>query len=101
MKYQKGLENGDAIYRFSGHWTFKDHEKAVTISKEIGQHRNEKFILDLSDVDYIDSSGLGMLLMMRDRTERTRNEMTIHGAAQEVRHLMKLAKFDTVFTVSE
>jgi HptB-dependent secretion and biofilm anti anti-sigma factor len=52
-------------------------------------------IVDMTHTSYIDSSALGMLLMLRDRAKET----TIVGPNEDVRAIFDIARFDQVFRV--
>jgi len=49
------------------------------------------FVVDLTEVDFLDSSGLGVLLHTRDRLRRANREMTVQSASGPVRRLLELA----------
>lgn len=56
-------------------------------------------VVDLTDVDYIDSAGLGMLLNLRERAGKTETQITLTGAAGLTREALELASFDTLFAI--
>lgn len=55
-------------------------------------------VVDLSRVDSIDSSALGMLLMMRDKAGGGRT-IRLVGARATVKRILEIAKFDALFVV--
>lgn len=57
------------------------------------------FYIDLSDTEYIDSSALGMLLILRDYAGGDKARITIRGASPELRGLLTVANFEEVFTI--
>lgn len=50
-----------------------------------------KLVLDLSGLDYIDSSGLGMLIFCGGRMEQAGGRMRISGAAATVARVFEIA----------
>ncbi len=55
--------------------------------------------LDFSALDYIDSSGLGVLISIHKRTLQKGGRMTIHGLRGMVEELFKLTRLDLVFNI--
>jgi anti-anti-sigma factor len=57
------------------------------------------FVVDLSRAEYIDSSGLGMLLMLREHAGGDRSDVRIANATGEVRDILAISNFDRLFRV--
>ncbi|MBF0369457.1 MAG: STAS domain-containing protein [Magnetococcales bacterium] len=59
------------------------------------------YILDLKQIDYILSSGLGVLLMLKEHNEAgsQKSRIEIINAKPEVRKILKFAHFDKLFTL--
>ena len=56
--------------------------------------------LDLSGLDYVDSSGLGVLFSIHKRCLQKGGKMTITGLRGMVEELFKLTRLDLVFNVA-
>ncbi len=54
-------------------------------------------VVDLTEVDFIDSSGLGALLLGRRLFTADEGDLRIIGAHEKVLHMFKIAKLDRVF----
>jgi anti-sigma B factor antagonist len=66
--------------------------------------RNETdraIIIDLSDVPYMDSVGLGSILGIFASCQRTRRGFALAGAASRVRTLLEVAKADRILLVAD
>lgn len=64
-----------------------------------GQYsKGTEFVIDLTDVSYIDSSALGMLLLLRDHAGGDGGKVTIQGASDFVSSALKMARFERLFT---
>jgi len=57
------------------------------------------FLIDLSEVDYIDSSGLGTLITMHKRANKCHGSVTIKGLNGLVKELFALTRVDKVFDI--
>jgi HptB-dependent secretion and biofilm anti anti-sigma factor len=55
-----------------------------------------QWVVDLSEVVYVDSSALGVLLMLRDRSGEGRR-VVLRGARGQPRDVLLMAKFDQLF----
>lgn len=58
-----------------------------------------KFIVNLSRADYMDSSALGMLLLLKEHIGTDANNVVISQANPTIRDILEIAKFDTLFTL--
>ena len=57
------------------------------------------FNIDLSSADYIDSSGLGMMLLLRDYAECRGCSVIIQSPTEQVDKLLKVASFEQLFVI--
>jgi anti-anti-sigma factor len=56
--------------------------------------------VDLGGVDYIDSSALGMLLMLKENAEREKMRLVLTNCTGSVRRVLDIANFGKLFTLS-
>ena len=56
--------------------------------------------LDLGNVTYLDSSGLGVLLTSRDLARKRDKELVLVGCRGGVRDVLAVARFDRLFTIN-
>ncbi|MCJ2188118.1 STAS domain-containing protein [Novosphingobium beihaiensis] len=59
-------------------------------------HRPERVVLDLTHVDFIDSTGLGVLVSMLKQMG-TNGRIAIVGASPAVQRLLQITRLDTLF----
>ena len=57
---------------------------------------NTRWVVEMEEVDYVDSAALGMLLLLRDHTGDGRR-VTIRNARGQPREVLLMAKFDRMF----
>ncbi len=85
----------------TGRLTFTDNDPFLDMMKVFEGHtREHRFVLDLSGLEFIDSSGLGMFLVARDTAVKNDYELVLRGAHKQVKKVLDIAKFGTVFQVS-
>lgn len=56
--------------------------------------------VNFSGVDYLDSSALGMLLMLRDKLSGAGKEVVLAGVAGNVKQVLDIANFGKLFKIS-
>ncbi|MCP4596121.1 STAS domain-containing protein [Neptuniibacter sp.] len=61
---------------------------------------NTKYTVDLSKTLHIDSSALGMLLILKEKAEKSGGEVTLKNPSDSASKILKVAKFDKLFKVS-
>lgn len=76
-----------------------DRETFDGVIDKLLARRSKAASVDLSGLDYMDSAGLGMLLTLRDRADRAGTDVLLRNPRAEVRQLMELACFDSLFVI--
>jgi len=59
-----------------------------------------KTVIDMSELEYIDSSALGMLLMLRERAGGAQAAIEIVNCSPAVRKILATVKFDKLFGIT-
>lgn len=57
------------------------------------------FAIDFSGTDHMDSSALGMLLLLRDELSTENTNIELVNCSDNIKELLTLARFDTLFTI--
>ena len=63
------------------------------------ENRGESYIIDFRNTDYMDSSGLGMLLNMRRHLEGKVSEIKLVNCRSQVKKILLISRFDQKFTI--
>ena len=82
----------------TGRFDFGVHQDFRRATDEAGSDINS-IVVDMSEVDYLDSSALGMLLVLRDKVGEKQSAVQIKGAKPEVKKILEIANFDKLFTL--
>lgn len=61
--------------------------------------RPARLVLDLSDLDFCDSSGLCLLVQTRNALPDS-SELILHGATPQLQRLLHITRLDTTFTLA-
>jgi HptB-dependent secretion and biofilm anti anti-sigma factor len=90
----------EALMRLSGRFDFTARNQFLAKADEtIAGATTAEIKVDLGQVDYIDSSALGMLLMLRDKAKKHDKTVALLNARGQVREVITTAQFDRLFPV--
>lgn len=76
------------------------NELASMVTEKLSSERN-LLILNLSEVDYINSNGLNSLISILTKTRTQGGEMVIFGINEKVKKLLVITKLSSVFNTAE
>ena len=62
---------------------------------------DRKFRLDFSKTDYVDSSGLGVLVTLSKKIREQGGQLSLVSLSEDLRTLFELTKLDTLFIFSD
>ena len=65
----------------------------------LGGRAARSYVIDLGEVNRMDSSALGMLLLLREHAGGERSEIRIVNAGSELRGTLRVAGFDKLFVL--
>lgn len=77
-----------------------DTAAAVEISKEIQpilDHAEKKIVLDCTDLEFISSSGLRLLLTLHKAAKAKGGTVTLKGVSNNVMDVLKITSFVSLF----
>lgn len=81
-----------------GRFDFKSHN-AFRKAYEQGTKGDTEFIVDMADAEYMDSSALGMLLMLREYAGGDSDRVRIVNATGEIRNILRISNFQKLFNI--
>lgn len=58
-----------------------------------------QLIVDMRDVQYIDSAALGILLLLRDKAAEAKCTIEIHNLHGTAKDVLEIANFHKIFTI--
>jgi HptB-dependent secretion and biofilm anti anti-sigma factor len=93
------FDGDNARVSISGEFTFIDHLAFREIANRLFETGDKPVVIDLSQLQFIDSAGLGMLLIARDEAKKANRGLTLRGPQGQVERMFAVTKFNTLFTV--
>ena len=81
-------------FDFSAHRVFRDAVAQALVPGEVRELQ-----VDLRDVGYLDSSALGMLLMLRDKARAANCLLSLANCTGNVKQILEIANFGRLFSM--
>ena len=98
----KVLESGDVtLIEIGGQLIVGNRQLLKEQVFEQLERGDRKFIVDFSNTDYIDSSGLGVLVTLSKKIREQGGEISLASLSKDLRTLFELTKLDTLFLFSD
>ena len=95
------MEAAKAVVKLTGRFDFNTHrEFRGAYEPLVSDVAIRTVVVDLSGVDYLDSSALGMLLMLRDKLGGANKEVALTGVRGNVKQVLDIANFGKLFPIS-
>ncbi|PHQ16468.1 STAS domain-containing protein [Marinobacter profundi] len=82
----------DGRFDFSTHQAFRD-------AYEQGGDSVNLYVVDMTDTTYLDSSALGMLLLLRDYAGGDAARIRIENCNSDVRRILAISNFEQLFAI--
>lgn len=98
MKHETSKQQDAAIIRFSGEIDLESSPAAREILLN-SVDQNKSVIVDLSDVTYIDSSGIASLVEALQAAREKDSRFSLAAVSEPTRRVLELARLDKVFTL--
>jgi len=96
------LSHGDVVVNFSGRLTLGTSLKLIESQLQplLGDG-NRRVVFDMANVDYIDSAGLGMIVLFHGQIDSRNGSLRLCGVNPSVRQLLAMTKTDTFLMIDD
>ncbi|MGQ5523728.1 STAS domain-containing protein [Chitinimonas sp. PSY-7] len=81
-------------FDFSAHRDFRQASDEVLAADSV-----REVLVDFQQVDYLDSSALGMLLLLKEKASSTGKSLSLVNCRETVRQVLEIACFGKIFTI--
>lgn len=99
MQASVTVTESQAAIRLQGRFDFNSHRDFREAVDAALASPASVITVDMTDVEYLDSSALGMLLMLRDRAKGFAREVKLAGCRGTVRQILDIANFGKLFSI--
>jgi HptB-dependent secretion and biofilm anti anti-sigma factor len=95
-------KNGNrAVLKLAGRFDFNAHHEFRTAVDPLWADPDLTAVtIDFSEVEYLDSSALGMLLMLRDKMGSAKKEVILSAVHGNVKQVLDIANFGKLFRIA-
>jgi anti-anti-sigma factor len=80
-------------FDFASHQEFRDAYERVNITPR-------RYLIDLQGTSYLDSSALGMLLLLRDHAGGDAAQIRLLNCSSDVRKILAISNFEQLFQIT-
>lgn len=81
-----------------GRFDFGRHQEFRESYEKLNR-KPETYVVDLKDTTYLDSSALGMLLLLRDHAGGEDADVNVTNCGADVRKILAISNFDKLFDI--
>ena len=90
--------NQQLIIKIQGRFDFSAHQD-FKYAYENSTNKPSSYEIDMTGTTYLDSSVLGMLLLLRDYAGGDSSSITITNANEEIRKILAISNFEQLFHI--
>ncbi len=81
-----------------GRFDFSSHQDFRRAYEDVAE-KPASYVVDLADTSYLDSSALGMLLLLRDHAGGDTSDISIVNCSADVKKILSISNFEQLFKV--
>jgi len=83
-----------------GRFDFAKHQEFRESYERPDGQMPSSVVVDLKDATYLDSSALGMLLLLRDHAGGDNSDIRVVNSSSDVKKILAISNFDKLFAIS-
>ncbi len=91
-------DDKSATIKIMGRFDFSLHNEFRKSYKDVVL-KSGQYSVDLSGTEYLDSSALGMLLLLKEHADSQASTVRLMGYSDEIKEILIIASFDKIFTL--
>ena len=98
VRSEKSADGNEVVIGVSGRFDYSVHQD-FRKAYEQAAGGNTRYVLDLDKTEYLDSSALGMLLLLREYAGGTRADVRIVNCREGIMKILNTANFQKLFSI--
>lgn len=100
MQITSREDSGHLVLKLSGRFDFHSHRDfRAAYEGALGSATAKTIEINFDGVDYLDSSALGMLLLLREKADASHKQIELAGLKGTVKQVLDVANFGKLFTI--
>jgi anti-anti-sigma factor len=102
MQIATDITGSRAVLNLNGRFDFHSHRDFRSAYESVMEGAEVRDIeINFRQVDYLDSSALGMLLLLREKAEAAGKNVALVGLQGMVKQVLEIANFGKLFAVRD
>lgn len=104
MAFSYSIDKKDQLAILNMEGRLVDKSEAVEVSVEVEEELEagtSQFIIDLKGLEYMNSTGLNIMINLMNKSKNNGGEAVIVGATPRIKSLFTVTKLHSVFTMKE
>lgn len=97
MKLNHSIDQGELRITLTDDVTFEAYSDFKRVMDLIKDEKLTRINIDMAGVAFMDSSGLGLLLLVQEESKKKNIRPRISGATGQINRLFELARFEQYF----
>lgn len=94
-------KNGSTVtITINGRFDFSSHKEFREAYRNTPEGSANDFVVDMSATEYLDSSALGMILLLREHAGSEHADVSIINCRSEVKEILMVSNFDKLFNIA-
>jgi len=98
VETSRSEDGSDLIIKVNGKFDFSLHSEFRKSYKD--EEVSGEYCVDLGKTEYLDSSALGMLLLLKEYAESSSSSVKIINAGPDIKEILIIASFDKLFEIN-
>ena len=98
MAITSALEGKKLVISIQGRFDFSAHHEFRSSYESLAV-KPESYRVDMNETTYLDSSALGMLLLLRDYAGGNKADISIVNCSPDVKKILTISNFEQLFTI--
>ena len=100
MEFSTSTKDQVVIYQLKGNLIGETDGITITESlSEFLEDGSKNFVIDLQDLQHINSSGLGVLITLLTKARKIGGEVTLANPSAYIKNLLLITKLNTIFKI--
>ena len=98
MSIGTSISGNELTVQVEGRFDFSAHQEFRDAYEKAGSSINQ-YVIDMARTSYLDSSALGMLLLLRDHAGGDNANVRIIKCNPDVRRILTISNFEQLFSI--
>jgi len=100
MSVTSSISGNQLTISISGRFDFSAHKDFRSAIDSISENHVTSATVDMRTAEYIDSSALGMLLMLKNKMGDSKEAVSIINSSPDVKKIFEISNFGQLFTLA-